>query len=86
MKPLFKVNSYLKYCFLGIATFQKSEYLCSKNDETNWGWGASNFYNGYYLSKVFDTNSGPEIYDNEVTRSGQPHYYKYNLEYSVISR
>lgn len=42
--------------------------------------------NGYYLSKVFDTNSGLEIYDNEVTRSGQPHYYKYNLEYSVISR
>ena len=42
--------------------------------------------NGYYLSKVFDTNSGPEIYDNEVTRRGQPHYYKYNHEYSVISR
>ena len=52
----------------------------------NWGWGPYKFYNGYYLSKVFDTNSGPEIYDNEVTRSGQPHYYKYNLEYSVISR
>ena len=52
----------------------------------NWGWGSSKFYNGYYLSKVFDTNSGPEIYDNEVTRSGQSGYYKYNLEYSIISR
>lgn len=52
----------------------------------NWGWGSSKFYNGYYLSKVFDTNSGSEIYDNEVTRSGQSGYYKYNLEYSIISR
>ena len=36
----------------------------------NWGWGSSISYNGYYLSKVFDTNSGPEIKDTEVTRSG----------------
>lgn len=50
----------------------------------NWGWGTS--HNGYYLSKVFDTNSGAEIKDNEITRSGTSGYYKYNLEYSVISR
>ena len=52
----------------------------------NWGWGSSISYNGYYLSKVFDTNSGPEIKDTEVTRSGSSNNYKYNLEYSVISR
>lgn len=52
----------------------------------NWGWGSYKGHNGYYLSKVFNTNVGPEIEDAEVTRSGQPHYYKYNLEYSIISR
>lgn len=50
----------------------------------NWGWYGNN--NGYYLSKVFDTTSGAEIYDSELTRSGKDRYYKYNLEYSIISR
>lgn len=52
----------------------------------NWGWGSSISYNGYYLSKVFDTNSGSEIKDTKVTRSGNSNNCKYNLEYSVISR
>ena len=50
----------------------------------NWGWGGSR--NGYYLSKVFNTPSGAEINDNEVTRGGTANYYKYNLEYSIISK
>ncbi len=50
----------------------------------NWGWGTGR--NGYYLSKVFDTNKGAEIKDYEITRSGTSGYYKYNLEYSIISR
>lgn len=50
----------------------------------NWGWGGSR--NGYYLSKVFNTPSGAEINDNEITRGGTAYYYKYNLEYSIISK
>ena len=50
----------------------------------NWGWGP-NTGNGFYASKVFNTNVGPEIYDYEVTR-GSDYHYRYNLEYSIISR
>jgi len=42
-------------------------------------------YNGYYLSKILDTNSGAEIKDTEITRSENSNNYKYNLEHSVIS-
>ena len=49
-------------------------------------------YNGYYLSKILDTNSGAEIKDTEITilerrdRIGRnSNNYKYNLEHSVIS-
>lgn len=50
----------------------------------NWGWGG--YRNGYYLSNVFQANVGPEINDYEVTRSGQENNYRYNLEYSLITR
>lgn len=50
----------------------------------NWGWGGNK--NGYYLSKVFDTNSGPEIPDYQITDPTETSYYKYKLEYSIISR
>lgn len=66
-------------------------YISATKDEKqqnlihcNWGWGGSR--NGYYLSKVFNTPSGAEINDNEVTRGGTANYYKYNLEYSIISK
>lgn len=50
----------------------------------NWGWSGSS--NGYYLSRVFQANVGPEIYDSAVTRSGQANNYRYNLEYSIITK
>ena len=76
----------LKFIYATLALLLLFSCSVEDNIHYNWGWGSSKFYNGYYLSKVFDTNSGPEIYDNEVTRSGQSCYYKYNLEYSIISR
>lgn len=50
----------------------------------NWGWGG--YCNGFYLSKVFNTNVAPEIYDFEVSRSGQSGNYRYNLEYSIVTK
>lgn len=41
--------------------------------DCNWGWNDS--YNGFYLSKVFDTNAGPV-----ETRSDVIGYYRYKLE------
>lgn len=49
----------------------------------NWGWGGID--NGYYLSRVFDTNKGVEIADEVITR-GVDFFYRYNLKYSVISQ
>lgn len=50
----------------------------------NWGWGGS--CNGFYLSKVFNTNLEPEIKDYEISRSGESGNYRYNLEYSIINK
>lgn len=50
----------------------------------NWGWSGSR--NGYYLSKVFDTNNGAEISDVEAESRGGSKNYKYNLEYSIITK
>lgn len=66
-------------------------YIYATKDNTpqklihcNWGWGGSQ--NGYYLSKVFNTNLQPEIYDYEISRSGESGNYQYNLEYSIIQK
>lgn len=50
----------------------------------NWGWNG--WKNGYYLSKCFNTNKGPEYPDNASTRSGEEYHYQYRLQYSIISR
>ena len=50
----------------------------------NWGWGG--YKNGYYLSKVFNTNVGAIIYDSSDNQTGSSSNYKYNLEYSIIKR
>lgn len=53
----------------------------------NWGWGGSR--NGYYLSKAFNTFYGAEIlYDcSEGHNDKNCNYnYKYDLQYSIISR
>ena len=50
----------------------------------NWGWNG--LRDGYYISKVFNTNNDAEIKDYELTRNGTEYYYQFKLEYSVISR
>lgn len=53
----------------------------------NWGWGGSR--NGYYLSKAFNTFYGAEILDDisEGHNDKNCNYnYKYDLQYSIISR
>lgn len=49
----------------------------------NWGWGGDN--NGYYLCEVFNTGTGAEFPDSGCDET-QDYYYKYNLEYSIVSR
>lgn len=49
----------------------------------NWGWDG--YQNGYYLGRFFDTNNGPKIHDEVLTR-GQSHNYRYNFQYSIIMR
>ena len=52
----------------------------------NWGWNGSR--NGYYLSKVFNTNNPPYFPSNmqePTVRSNVSHYYQYKLQYSIIS-
>ena len=58
----------------------------------NWGWDGNK--NGYYLSRVFDTNAGPVSYaptDNRpietIDDTVDPYpYFCYKLEYSIITR
>lgn len=50
----------------------------------NWGWGGCK--NGYYVSKAFNTNVGAAIYDYSDEQSGNSSNYKYNLEYSIITK
>ncbi len=50
----------------------------------NWGWGG--YKNGYYLSKVFNTADGADIYESGDVQTGNGYDFKYNLEYSIISR
>ena len=50
----------------------------------NWGWNGCK--NGYYLSKVFDTNAGAKIYDTKDSQLGNTSNYKYNIKYSLIER
>lgn len=52
----------------------------------NWGW-LDNRKNGYYVSKAFNKNNGPEITDSEITRSvGEVGNLQFLLKYSIISR
>ena len=48
----------------------------------NWGWDG--YKNGYYYCRVFNTNDGP-VFDKVPTRSNQNPYFKYNLQYSLIT-
>ena len=48
----------------------------------NWGWNG--YKNGYYYCRVFNTNDDP-VFDNVPTRSNQAPYYRYNLQYSLIT-
>ena len=51
----------------------------------NWGWNGRD--NGYYLSKVFNTNNPanlPSTISPPPVRSNIPYYYQYNLQYSII--
>lgn len=50
----------------------------------NWGWGG--YKNGYYLSNAFDTKAGATMYDSSDTQTGNTSNYKYNLEYSIITK
>lgn len=50
----------------------------------NWGWNGTR--NGYYLSKAFSSNASSTIYEDGESRDGLNFNYKYNLEYSIISR
>ena len=51
----------------------------------NWGWNG--LHDGYYLSEVFDTNSGPSYPDAEPTRSGVVEgYYQYYIDAVVYIR
>lgn len=50
----------------------------------NWGWNGTK--NGYYLSKAFSSNASSTIYEDGESRDGLNFNYKYNLEYSIISR
>lgn len=63
----------------------------SKLLHCNWGWGG--LQDGYYISGAFNSDAGAEIYDWEVTRSNEDvtdedssGNFKYNLEYSIVSR
>ncbi len=51
----------------------------------NWGWGGGS--NGYYLSKVFDTNAieipESEIQEDMLSSRGE-YYYRYNLECATL--
>ena len=51
----------------------------------NWGWDGR--HNGYYLSKVFNTNNPanlPSTISPPPVRSNVPYYFQYNLQYSII--
>lgn len=48
-------------------------------------WGKDGDKNGYYLSGVFDQNSGPIMDENGDICGSEP-YYKYNLQYFVVSQ
>jgi len=48
----------------------------------NWGWDGDK--NGYYRCRVFNTNDGP-VFDKVPTRSNQNPYFRYNLQYSLIT-
>jgi len=48
----------------------------------NWGWNGE--LNGYYRCRVFNTNNGP-VFDKVPTRSNQDPYFRYNLQYSLIT-
>lgn len=48
----------------------------------NWGWGG--YKNGYYRCRVFNTNNGP-VFNKVPTRSNQYPYFRYNLQYSLIT-
>jgi len=51
----------------------------------NWGWNG--LYNGYFLSYAFDTKTWGQIRESEVTRGKKKDgFYRFNLEYSIISR
>lgn len=51
----------------------------------NWGFYGNK--NGYYLSKVFNADLGPEIEDgNVISRGTISGNFRYNLRYSIISK
>lgn len=67
----------------------KMNSLVSTNYESqwyllcNWGWGR-HFYNGYYLSSVFNAKAGPTYPEDAessraTTLEGEAHNYQFNV-------
>lgn len=58
---------------------KKEEYTqTSKYILCNFGWGYSNYTNGYYLSGIFDADKGGE-FPESLTKSGRENYFQYNI-------
>lgn len=74
----------------GHAWVYDGSLVASKDGKTNnfvhcnWGWGG--YKNGFYVSKAFNTNVGAAIYDPYDSQIGSSPNFKYNLEYSIITK